>query len=284
MLGLSGTRGRFEKMHKKNSFPQDAASMPKRFYKKYRVRTDQFLGRSVWIIEPKNTKATTQIFYLHGGAFVLNVDKIHWDFMEQLLDKTQCSFVVPDYPLAPRNQADEVVNFVFQCYLNYGSADNSAEKTVVMGDSAGGGLALVLAQSLRNENLTQPDQIVLLTPWLDLSMTHEDIPKIEPFDKVITSKDLLVCARSYGGKLPLDHPQVSPINEKMNGLAPISMFTGTHDILHPDSRKLMQILQQTQVCFNYFEYPKMMHVWMLVKQIKESGTVVQQIVELLEKS
>jgi len=50
---------------------------------------------------------------------------------------------------------------------------------IMMGDSAGGGFALALAQKLKNESIDQPAQIILLSPWLDITLTNPDIKEID---------------------------------------------------------------------------------------------------------
>lgn len=56
-----------------------------------------------------------------------------------------------------------------------------------MGDSAGGGLALGLALALKTENITQPKDIILLSPWLDVTLSNEDIPKYESSDPILSA-------------------------------------------------------------------------------------------------
>lgn len=53
---------------------------------------------------------------------------------------------------------------------------------ILMGDSAGGGFVLALAQFMKQEEVPQPSQLILLSPWLDLSLSNPNIKEIDPSD------------------------------------------------------------------------------------------------------
>lgn len=67
------------------------------------------------------------------------------------------------------------------------STINPAE-LIFMGDSAGGGFALALAQKIRDENDPQPGQIILLSPWLDITLTNPNINDIDGIDPFLVLK------------------------------------------------------------------------------------------------
>jgi len=109
-----------------------------------------------------------------------------------------------------------------------------------VGDSAGGGLALGLAQTFAGSGLPQPRRIVLLSPWLDLTLSHPDLPDVEKRDPWLSSTGLHEAARAWaGGDDPTD-PRLSPGNGPLAGLAPIDLYVGTHEICLPDALLLQE--------------------------------------------
>ncbi|MFN4201319.1 MAG: alpha/beta hydrolase [Fervidobacterium gondwanense] len=106
---------------------------------------------------------------MHGGAYVGNITKMHWDLVGKLVDKLNALVVVPDYPLAPENTWRETYEFVDKLYGML-LEKYSGKKFVFIGDSAGGGLALGFAQKLRDENRRLPEHIVLFSPWVDVRL------------------------------------------------------------------------------------------------------------------
>lgn len=262
-------------------FDQSPAHFPASLKRKYNVSVTEHQGRRVWTIVPMQNASSKVILYLHGGAYVENLLSFHWDLIGQLLVKTNATIVVPDYPLAPNAQCPEVLAFAVDLYKQL-LVNHSPQNITIMGDSAGGGLALSLAQEVRNHALPQPTNIVLLAPWLDVSLTNPGIADVDAKDKMLNVPRLQVIAKLYAGKLGITHPQVSPIYGDFKGLGKISLFIGTHDILLPDARMFKAMMEQQGIAINYYEYPRMFHVWMAVTFLKESKVAVNQIAALVK--
>src|SRR5262245_66656648 len=94
-------------------------------------------------------------------------------------------------------------------------------KVMVAGNSAGGGLGLAAAQWLRDSGYRQPDGLVLITPWLDDSISRPEQMTIAAHDPIQAIPGLTEAGRLYAGDLNVAHPYVSPLNGDFRGLAPI---------------------------------------------------------------
>lgn len=151
-----------------------------------------------------------------------------------------------------------------------------------MGDSAGGGLALALAQKLRNEKVSQPQQIILLSPWLDITMSNPGIKKIEPVDPFLKKESLQQAGALYAGNTSPDHYLLSPINGSLENLGRISVFIGSNEIFLADARKLRFKAGEKGIRINYFEYENMVHAWMFLN-FPESKRARQQIIDLIQE-
>lgn len=108
---------------------------------------------------------------------------------------------------------------------------------------------------------------------------------MEPIDKNDHgrhSESLRKAGEMFAGDLAPTDPLVSPIYGSFEGLGKLSIFIGTYEIFVADTRKLKEKLEAEQIPFNYYEYPKMMHTWALLR-LKEGAQCIEQMVSLLKK-
>jgi epsilon-lactone hydrolase len=222
--------------------------------KKLDIRESQFEGRPVWRIAPRGEIKGSMLFW-HGGGYVYPAVDVHWNFMAHMAEKHGIIITAPLYPLAPEAGAAEAVEWAMKLYREF--TPDRAGPFIMGGDSAGGGLAAVVAQMARDEGRRLPNALVLICPWLDASGTHPDQPAIEPRDCVLTLGGLRAAGRLYAKDLPIDDPRVSPIHGDWGGLPPILSFGGGDDILLPDARALKAKLPET----TYVEGDGLMHDW-----------------------
>jgi acetyl esterase/lipase len=130
-----------------------------------------------------------------------------------------------------------------------------------MGDSAGGGLALSLTMQAIRAGLAKPAALVLLSPWLDVTMTDPAQEEIEKVDPLLVRAGPRAAGRWYAGAMSTTDPRVSPLYGDIAGLPPILMFCGTHDILVADARRLAARAAAEHADVEYHEEPGLMHVY-----------------------
>lgn len=242
--------------------------------------TERSAGRDVWRLTPKSGGSGKVIFYIHGGGYVLNITSAHWDYLEQLCKGTGATLIVPDYPLAPQYTADEAYACVEDAY-DRTLQTTDPQKVFIMGDSAGGGLSLGLALKLRDARKPLPGGVIVLSPWLDVTLVDLDIDAVEDRDHFLGTRGLVKAGLAYAGKRDPKDPSVSPFYGEFEGLPPISIFQGTHDIFVVNSRKLVARLESEGHGVNYFEYPGHCHIW-AVFPTPESKVAVGQMVDLIK--
>lgn len=233
---------------------------------RHAVSQERIAGMEVYTVQPRVGPAhgeARHILYLHGGGYVFDIVSQHWDFIGRLVDALGCAVTVPIYPLAPEHSHREVFAAMVPLWqalqLRYPGAD-----LTVMGDSAGGGMALALAQVLRDGGQGLPRRLVLLSPFLDATGANPGIDALEPFDPMLSRPGGIECGRVYAGADPVSLPQVSPMHGVLRGLPPTTLFIGTHDILLPDCRKFRQMADEQGLALRYHEAEQMFHVWMLL--------------------
>jgi Esterase/lipase len=236
-------------------------------------------GFVVYQVCPAHEKPRRHILFLHGGAYVSVMKGVHWGFLRRLMRETPCQVTVPLYGLAPRyhyKDAYPLLDKVYQSLLQ----QHDPNDIVFMGDSCGGGLSLGFAQTLAGRNLPQPGGLVLLSPWLDITLQNPAIRNIEPHDPVLAVPGNQEAGRMWAAGDNLCSPMLSPLYGELIGLAPILAMIGSCDILMPDVRVLYEKAQAQNHPFEYREYPGMFHIWML-SPIPEGRQAVREIAEFI---
>lgn len=252
----------------------------RRLHRKHRIDKRSLNGHLVWTIAPKNNGCGKQIIYLHGGAYVNSFASQHWEFMSKLVDALGCTVTAPNYPHAPEYHVHDVFEFLLPLYLGLASEVRN-ENVTLMGDSSGGGISLALTQRLREDGLPQPGNVVLLSPWLDATLSHPEIVKIDKIDPFLGVDGLKYAGAAYARDVDPKSYLVSPVFGSFGNLAPVTVFIGTRDVFLPDCRKLRDCAAAEGVTIDYREYDRMVHNWML-GPMPEAKQVLREIVELLQ--
>ncbi|MEO9468755.1 alpha/beta hydrolase [Parasphingorhabdus sp.] len=289
LLPLIGTKTFFsnpsEVQAKIEKLREKGPDLPsKRFRRKFDVLEEQVDGYQVFTIAPRAGALLSQhhVLYLHGGGYVMDMSWAHWNFIGRLIEATGTSVTAPIYPLAPEHQCEALIPKMQKLFERLAEKHGAANMTV-MGDSAGGGLSLALTHSLRDSGSYSPGRMILLSPWLDVTATHPDQPEIEKHDPMISISGLRKFGELYAGDLDIKDPRVSPLFGAHNQLPPIQIFTGSADVLWPDSKRFRTALESVSANFEYHEYSDMFHVWMVIP-IPEGKEVMQQISEFMLRS
>ena len=193
------------------------------------VRRDQFDGEPVWTLQPKNPTGK-YVVALHGGAYVAQASLFHWWTYTDMARQTGATVVVPLYPLIPKGGTAGVVvpqtaDFIAQMIQSHG-----AENVSVIGDSAGGGLAVAAVQELVRRGSPTPARMVLLAPWLDVTMSDSRSWAIDPKDPLLDVRSLQDDGRKWAGNLDPADPLASPLYGSLAGLPPTTVFSGSLDL------------------------------------------------------
>ena len=183
------------------------------------------------------------VFYLHGGAYVYDFTPHHWQLIEKLVNETNALVIAPAYRLAPFATYREAYDLIVPLYRQY--RENYPEKKIiVMGDSAGGGLSLALAECFKAEGIRLPDELILFSPWVDVSMENEEIPAYQEIDPFLFTGSLPPIAKRWAGDLDLHDWRVSPIYGDLAGIRNVTVFVGTDEIIYPDATKMFHMLDK----------------------------------------
>jgi len=233
------------------------------------VQYTKLTGTPFIEIKPKKVVDNKVLLYLHGGAYVSGPIKIQIDFIKDIAIKIKSRAYVVDYRMTPEYTYKETFEDVLKVYFylieKYGN-----EKLIVIGDSAGGGLALAISMYLRDIKKPLPSKNILLSPWLDVSLTNKSITKLlDTNDYVLSKKGLIEAGKAYSRNTDIMNYMVSPLYGSLYKLPKTLLLTGTNEILLFDCRKLKKHALISKLDLTYKEYDKMFHAFVVAPPILE---------------
>lgn len=229
---------------------------------RYLLNHDTIDGFDCYTVQStgKQTTATAgpSVVYVHGGAYVNQIQSAHWKIICAIADATGCSVHVPLYGLAPRHCADQAIAFL----LAVTSRAALHGPFYFVGDSSGAGLALAATQAIITEAASPPVGLTLISPWLDIGLANPAIAAIAKRDPWLAVAGLRECGRVWAGQLPADDNRVSPIFGALHNLPSIDLYVGDRDIFVADCRRLRDTVDADRI--SYHEQTGAIHVYPLL--------------------
>lgn len=249
------------------------SKVPKEVEQECIVETKQFMNRNIFIITPKNEpKSNKKILYFHGGSYMAEASKAHWDFIEKLIKDLGVTVILPDYPLSPKYTYKDVFSMVIPLYKEI-IEKVDANDLIVMGDSAGGGLSLAMEEKLNEEgNIKMPSKTILISPWLDVRLENPKIEEYQKNDTELNKETLKLAGLAYATPEGINNYLVNPIDGNLSKLENVTIFIGTYDILNPDVHLLQEKAKEQGVEIEVKEYQQAKHIWLVENNSSEEIT------------
>jgi monoterpene epsilon-lactone hydrolase len=238
-------------------------------------------GVRVTYVRPANIQSGKVLVHLHGGLYAAGIGELHWWLISRLCHEVGCLGVMVDYRLAPEHPFPAALDDTV-AVLNALVAAHGPEKLVVSGDSAGGGLAVASAMKQRDDGQAVPAKLVLLSPWLDITMHHPGIPAQEKKDRILARPGVVEAGKRYANGMDPKAPYLSPVNGDLSGLPPMVLQIGTYEMLLPDCRAFRDKALAQNVSLLYQEHPKMFHIWtLLFPLLPEGEEALQEVLQFI---
>ena len=259
-------------MAKRNQQPY---KLPAALKNRADIAEHSFRGMQYFTIGEENVTgepAKTRLLYLHGGSYFAPPNLFH----PAPTISAFCHVFSPR-PRAPIHTCLAAYSLLNDLYAQVvtDTAEGGFKKLVVMGDSAGGGLALGLIQQL-GEGARLPDKTILLSPWLDISMENADMRAYEDADPILGIYGLRRMGRLWAGSLDPRDPRVSPIYGSLAQAGELTVFVGTHEIFYPEALRLADSAAEQGVPLRLEVGEGLDHVWVSFP-IKEARAAVEKI-------
>ena len=213
-------------------------------------------------LRPPNARPGARMLYLHGGGYVLGSAQALTHFAGQIAARAGADAFVPDYRLAPEHQFPAAIDDAVAAYR--GLVAEGAERIVVVGDSAGGGLTLallsILASDKTNETV-QPVAAAAMSPWTDLALTGESFETRAEADPIFTRSVLQAFADMYLQGQDATTPKASPLYARLDDLPPIRIDVGDDEVLLADSIRYADLARAAGVEITLSIWEGMPHVF-----------------------
>jgi epsilon-lactone hydrolase len=216
-----------------------------------------------WWCRPGDADPDTAILYLHGGAYVAGSAQAYRHFAGQIAARAEAPAFVADYGLAPERPFPAAVDDADAAYRGLALAGFSG--IAIVGDSAGGGLALVtaarMAQVGRDGSLPRPSAVCVMSPWIDLALTGDSVETRAKHDPLLTRVALEGAGQMYLGPMNAKDPRVSPLYGDLAGLPPVLLHVGEDEILLDDARRYAHLLAESGPAAELHVWEGMVHVF-----------------------
>ena len=249
------------------------------FARRFTVVQEHCGGFTSYLVSPRAGHPSRTLVYLHGGAYIAPVDPFQVRYAVRLAAALDARLVLPDYPLAPEHTWRDSHDPLVELTARWSAAPGGA---VLLGDSAGGGLALAVAQSLRDRGGPQPERLVLHSPWVDLTTSTPETADFARRDPWLHLGKLHAYAGWWAGSPEdLGRPEVSPALADLAGLPPGLMFYGTRDLLAPGCRLLARRAADAGWDLRSVEEPDLIHVYGVMPGLPEAARAFARTVEFV---
>ena len=203
------------------------------------------------------------VMWFHGGGWVLG-NVVRYDpVCSFIAAEVGCVVVSVDYRMAPEHRApvavEDCVDATTWVGVNGDVLRADTSRMAVAGDSAGGNLAAVVAQVLRDHGDTRLRHQALIYPATDLTMASASIRE-HPNAPVLTKRSMDAYRDHY---VPVGHdlsdPLLSPLFGRLDGLPPALVQTADHDPIRDDGIRYAAALRDAGVPTRLTNYLKMPH-------------------------
>lgn len=239
------------------------------------------------------------ILYCHGGGYTCGSLKYARVLASKLALNAGMAVMSFEYRLAPENpypaaleDALTIWNYIMQ--LGFG-----AREVVLVGDSAGGNLALELALKLRSQGRLLPKGIILMSPWTDMTMSGESYITCKDVDPILSKEYIATARYSFVGlndKYKEDikdfkiedagfdygNPQYSPLFADFTGFPPILIQVGSNEVLKSDSYSLFDKVIKEGVTATLEEFEDAWHVFQMMP-FKKSQRAMESISKFIDE-
>ncbi len=228
-----------------------------------------------------------KLIFLHGGAFALMSPETHSRLAGHIAIACRAEVYVPEYSLAPEQPYPRALEECVEFTRYFTESKRFKRAAVVLaGDSAGGGLALSAAMKMRDENHALPACLVLLCPWLDLTLKSRSIEANRERALFLSRRNLAALANLYANDARLlQCPYVSPLNGDLRGLPPVYLQGAEYDLLVDDSTRLQSKALLEEAALRYDMFPLMPHSFQFFAgTIPEADAAIRQIGHFLDQA
>lgn len=231
---------------------------------------------ATWLT-PGNCRHERVLLYIHGGAFVAYTAETYAAMVSAWCEKLQARALMVDYRLAPEHPhpaAFEDCLTAYQWLLDQGI---NAENIVIAGDSAGGNLVMATLQRLQSEHRPLPACTILLSPFLDFTLTGDSALSNAWHDPIFTLNFAIDIREFYAPGESFSVPEVSPLFGDFSGLPPMLLQVGSTEMLLDDAVRAASKAHAAGTSVVLEVWDRMPHVFQMMTDLPQAHAATLQI-------
>jgi epsilon-lactone hydrolase len=236
-------------------------------------------------LEPAVGAPERTIVYYHGGGYVSGSPPDRYlPLAGAVALGAQARVHAVDYRLAPEHRFPAAFEDCLAAYrwtIRDGGTD--PQKVAVLGDSAGGNLAVAVTVAARDENLPLPSCVAVISPFADLTFSGASLELRKSADPYVTRELLESMATEYlGGADPAD-PRCSSVFADLHGLPPLLIQVGEDEILFDDAARIRDAAVAAGVDTTFAPWTHGIHVWpvYISAGLPESAHAIEELAAFL---
>jgi epsilon-lactone hydrolase len=210
---------------------------------------------------PAELKSDSVILYLHGGAYVSCSIDTHRPLVGRLAKAAHCKALSINYGLAPEHPFPAGLDDAITAYNWLLKNGYKNSQIVIVGDSAGGGLTIATLLKMRDSGIALPAAAVCMSPWLDLTCSHDSGVRLDKKDLMLSAEAGKVFASFYAGKEDVKHPYISPYYADLKGLPPLLIHVSDSEIVLDENVGFAKKAKESGVDIQFEIWKGMTHVW-----------------------
>jgi len=225
-------------------------------------------AKAVWL-NKKNIE-NGALVYLHGGSYNAGTFDVQWKYIADMCARTKMAALIVDYRLAPQNPFPAGLEdglTIIETLLTNGDLP---EKWFLLGDSAGGGLAVAVCLKLIEAKIVLPQKLGLMSGWYDLTVSSPEIYQNQNVDPMLSIDRMKEAADWYRGAENAENKLISPLFADLKNFPPTLMQCGTADLLVWENRRMYRKFLEAGVDVRYEEFPNLFHDFMMIGFLPES--------------
>jgi monoterpene epsilon-lactone hydrolase len=259
------------------------AAIPWTVRQTHTIQEKRIDGLRTITVRPLRGATRSHIIYTHGGIYLNELGRPHWWIIAELTRRTGAAVTVPLYRLAPESTYREAFPYLVSVYRSVLGTAEPADVTL-MGDSAGGGLAIAQPWAFREAGLPAPGRVVAFSPWLDVTAANPSIPEYDAVDPMLSVAGGVQAGLWWAGgddpRTPLVSPACAP--DDMLATVPVTrIYQGTRDVCMADAVVFRQRAVAAGADVTLKVYPGGFHVFPAFPRLPESREVYADIAVFL---
>jgi acetyl esterase/lipase len=231
------------------------------------VQLGKFRAEWLWdgeVADPRQRQDSV-LLYFHGGGYILGGLNTHRQLVAKIARASRMPAFNVDYRQLPKAHFTETLDDAVESYRYLLNQGFHADRIIVSGDSAGGGLAFRLALATQERGLPMPGGISAISPWADFDPTTRNAHPNRNRDSYVPTRCMEIIVRQGFAVNGHIDPAWSAVNHDFTGLPPVLIQVGSTECLLPDAETLAQHCASARV-------PTRLQIWDRAPHVHHIGS------------